>query len=152
MNSILSDVASGAVSLADVVGAQPEVLDQLVDKAMGLAKYGKLDEASKLLSDLTWFDRRSAMLPLLLGTVRATAADHEGAVAAYGEALAREEASPSSAAFRAELWMLRARSALALQDRATAEQDLRLAAAAGADVSEAAAGLLRAMEGADEDS
>ncbi len=149
MDSILADVASGAVGLADVAGASPRILEQLVDKALGLAQYGKLDEAAKLLSDLALFDRRSAMLPLLLGTVRATAEDHEGAVLAYDEALEREAAAPSSPRFRAELWLLRARSALARADRVTAEQDLRLAAAAEVDgVSETAASMLRAMEGA----
>lgn len=153
MESILADVASGAVGLADVVGASPRILEQLVDKALGLARYGKLDEASKLLSDLALFDRRSAMLPLLLGTVRATANDHAGAVLAYGEALAREDAAPSSTRFRAELWLLRARSALALEDRVTAQQDLRLAVAADVDdLSATAAGMLHALEGTDADS
>jgi tetratricopeptide (TPR) repeat protein len=145
--SALAALASGEASLADALDLSPAVIEQLVDKAMGLAKYGKLDQASKLLSDLALVDRRSAMLPLLLGTIRATAADHDGALAAYDEAIARDERGASSKRFRAEALMLRARSALAVGDAATAREDLRHAAAADVEeLSVAARTLLKTME------
>lgn len=88
---LLLKISSGEVSLAQVLGMNPQIFDKLTDKALGLVQHGKLDDAERLLADLARVDGVSPVLPFYLGACRATQQNARGAVEAYGEGLLRAE-------------------------------------------------------------
>ncbi|CAN0582261.1 unnamed protein product, partial [Laminaria digitata] len=85
----MHDVACGETSLAAILGVSPEVGEQLVEQALGLAEAGRLEEAEALLTQLALVEAQSPRLRMLLGTVRAEQGAFEAAAAAYDEALER---------------------------------------------------------------
>lgn len=88
---LLLKTARGELTVAESIGLHPFVLDKLADRANGLVRLGKLDEAERLLVDLARVDGLSPVLPFMLGACRVKQKDLTGAVDAYGEGLRRAE-------------------------------------------------------------
>ncbi|MFO0722155.1 MAG: hypothetical protein U1E65_00140 [Myxococcota bacterium] len=143
----LTAAGSGAISLADVLGMKRQVLDVLLDKAIGLANFGKLEQAENELDRLHQVDGRSPLPAFALGAVRAERKNFEGALEAYREAERRAEALAWSAMV-GKVALCLGHAHLALGERAEAELALARAEARGEPaVQETARAMLRAIEG-----
>ncbi len=146
MVGMMHDVACGETSLAAILGVSPEVGEQLVEQALGLAEAGRLEEAEALLTQLALVEAQSPLLPMLLGTVRAEQGAFEAAAAAYDEALERHVRSAGHARFENEVRLLRARAHMAMGQREEAQVDLLLASVGpDAEISRGAQALLTGM-------
>src|SRR5262245_34510020 len=103
----------GDISLADALGMKRQVLDLMLEKALGLVDYGKLDQAETELDRLSLVDGRSPLPAFALGALRAERGDHTGAVDAYREAERRARAL-DLATIEGEVALCRAHALLAL--------------------------------------
>lgn len=137
-------------TLAEVLALRPQILAQLVDHALARAEYGRHQEAEELLEAIGSVDTRSAIIPFLLGTVRASCGDHAGAVLAYTESLSRDLAVTADPNLRAEALLLRAQANLQLDRVLVAREDLELAAQSALEhvqsVAQASLGALEEVE------
>ena len=87
----LESLGAGELSLADALGMKRQVLDVLLDKALGLMTFGKHDQAEVELTRLTLVDGHSVMPPFALGALRAERQQFAQAIDAYEEAEKRAE-------------------------------------------------------------
>jgi predicted Zn-dependent protease len=147
--ALFEQLGVGGVSLADVLRLDRDALAQLVDRALALAAAGRADAAEALLVRLVQVDAASAMLPYLLGAVRAEAGRHAEALEACQEALRRDAARAETAAFRAEVLLLLGRTQLSLHDAEAARATLEAAAAVDAPARGQAQAILQGMGGRD---
>jgi len=87
----LEAIGAGDVSLADALGMKRQVLDVLLEKALGLVTFGKHEQAESELSRLTLVDGRSPLPPFALGALLAEKKQFHAAIEAYEQAEARAE-------------------------------------------------------------
>src|SRR4051812_9097544 len=85
----LEAMGRGDLSLADAFGMKRQVLDMLLEKALGLAKFGKHEQAEIELARLTAVDGHSPMAPFALGAIRAERKTYALAIEAYEQAESR---------------------------------------------------------------
>lgn len=143
----LAEVGSGQLSLADVLGLERQALELMLDKALGLAKFGKLDDAEAELERLSVVDAHWPLAPLALGAVRAEQRRFEPAVAAYREAEARA-ARLGAPTIEGKASLCRGHAHVALGDGESARAALRRAIELGEpSIRETAAQLLSVVEG-----
>jgi tetratricopeptide (TPR) repeat protein len=121
LGDALRAIGRGDLSLAEALGLSRQGLDLLLDKAQGLIRFDKLDEAEKLLVDLTRVDGRSPYPPFLLGALLATRGRHDEAIAAYDDAHRRAH-DPALRALDDRIQLCRASSLLAVGDAFSARR------------------------------
>lgn len=124
----MNQIGRGQAGLGALLGMSPRVQAQLVEQALGLAEAGRLDDAESMLTQLALVEADSAILPMLLGTIRAERGEYLAAAAAFDEALDRNVRSGGHARFEAEVRLLRARALMAVGRKEDAQVDLLLAA------------------------
>jgi tetratricopeptide (TPR) repeat protein len=143
----LEALGRGDLSLADALGMQRQVLDLLLDKALGLAKYGKHDQAEAELVRLSSVDGHSPMPPFALGALRAERKHYAPAVEAYLEAESRAERARMRP-LEGRIALCRGHAAMMLGDKDGARAALHVAASRGDPAIAAdAAKLIQVLEG-----
>ncbi len=143
----LREVGAGELSLADVLGLERQVLDLMLDKALGLAKFGKFEEAEAELERLSLVDAHWPLAPLALGAVLAEQRRFEPAVTAYREAEARASRL-GAPTIEGKASLCRGHAHVALGDAESARAALRRALELGEPaIRETAAQLLSVVEG-----
>jgi tetratricopeptide (TPR) repeat protein len=85
-------IATGEVTLAEILGHNDEKLMQVADIGLGLLKVGKYDSALKVLRGLVLLDPYVPYFHMLLGLLHERTREPERAAAEYDQALAQCEA------------------------------------------------------------
>ena len=135
------------VSLADALGMTRQVLDVLLEKALGLAQFGKYEQAEAELMQLTSVDGFSPFPPFALGAMRAQRQKYELAIDAYGTAEERA-AKFGLAHLTGRIALCRGHAAMMLGDAVHARSAFELAVVRGDPaIAEDAVNLLKSVEG-----